>query len=285
MNKYIYPTILYLLISIPSFLFQVIALGAEGTQDLTFLIPIRSLIFDAAYGAFLSPLIMIILIQLFSVLLSVLFLKIHSVLKINRYDYYILKETYVKLTYLSMTRRVLLMGFFAFSFGLFLSQIIPEEIIVAPSPSAYNITPFLKASTTSSFIIPFLILLFEPIWLLRDSSVICSLKEGKRKKNKRLLPDIEGVYRSFQSSFSGYVGIGAIIAIIILMYGAIQSLHPELGELADIPGILLTPFMLSVNVIPALVFHELRLNKLRKKLVEKLSHKGIRSIDRIQDIV
>jgi len=130
-----------------------------------------------------------------------------------------------------------------------------------------------------------MILILEPIWLLRDSSVICSLKEEKRKKQKRLLPDIEGIYHYFQSNFSGYVGIGAIIAIIILMYGAIQGLHPELGELADIPGILLTPFMLSVIALPVLIFHELRLKKLRIKLVNKLSKKGIRSIENVQEII
>jgi hypothetical protein len=220
--------------------------------------------------------------------LAVVFLKLHGVVKINRYDYYILNENYVKLSYWSMAKRVLLMGFFTFSFGLFLSQIIPEDIIVSPynvSAPPEKITPFLKTSTTSYVIIPFVILLFEPIWLLRDSSVICSLKEEKRKKNKRLLPDIEGVYHAFQSNFSGYVGIGAIIAIIVLMYGAIDAADPLLGEYADIPGILLTPFMLAVNVIPALVFHELRLNTLRQKLVRKLSQKGIRSIENIQDIV
>lgn len=285
LNKYFYPIILYLLVVIPNFLFQIIALGAEGTQDLTYLIPIKSLIINSAYNFFFSPLIMIILIQFFSVVLAVVFLKLHKALKLNRYDYYVLKESYVKLNYWSMAKRVLLLGFFAFSFGIFLSQIIPEDIIIAPSPSVTEITPFLKASATSSFILPFMILILEPIWLLRDSSVICSLKEEKRKKEKRLLPDIEGIYHYFQSNFSGYVGIGALIAIIILMYGAIQSLHPELRELADIPGILLTPYMLSVVALPALIFHELRLNTFRTKLVSKLSQKGIRSIEKVQEII
>ncbi|MFX0135114.1 MAG: hypothetical protein ACFFDN_15840 [Candidatus Hodarchaeota archaeon] len=285
MNKYVYPFILYLILVIPSFLFQIMALGAEGTQDLTYLIPIESLIIDSAYNFFFSPLIMIILIQFFSVVLAVVFLKLHKAMKLNRYDYYILKETYVKLSYWSMAKRILLLGFFAFSFGIFLSQIIPEDIIIAPSPSVIVITPYLKATTTSNFILPFMILIIEPIWLLRDSSVICSLKEEKRKKQKRLLPDIEGIYHYFQSNFSGYVGIGAIIAIIILMYGAIQSLHPELGELADIPGIILTPFMLSVIALPALIFHEIRLNTFRAKLINKLSEKGIRSIENVQEII
>lgn len=285
MNKYIYPIFLYLLVTIPNFLFQIIALGAEGTTDLSYLIPIESLIIDLAYNFFFSPLIMIILIQFFSVVLAVIFLKLHKAMKLNRYNYYLLKETYTKLSYWSMARRVLLLGFLAFSLGIFLSQIIPDDIVIAPSPSITVITPYLKASATSSFILPFIILIIEPIWLLRDSSVICSLKEEKRKKEKRLLPDIEGIYHYFQSNYSGYVGIGAIIAMVILMYGAIQSLHPELGELADIPGILLTPFVLSVISLPALVFHELRLNTFRTKLVNKLSQKGIRSIEKIQEVI
>jgi hypothetical protein len=270
--------------AIPNFFFQITALGAEGVEDLTFLIPVRSLIFDSAYVFFLSPLLMMILIQVFSTLMARFFLKLHTVMKLKRYDYYVLKETYEKLSYWSMAKRVLLLAFFAFSFGIFLSQLIPVEIIIAPNPSVTAVTPFLKASATSNFILPFVILIFEPIWLLRDSSVICSLKEEKRKKQRRLLPDIEGIYHYFQSNLSGYVGIGALIAIVLLMFHAIQSLHPELGELADIPGILLTPFMFAVYALPALVFHELRLNKLRQKLVKKLSQKGIRSIEHVQEI-
>jgi len=284
LNKYIYPFILYLVFVIPNFLFQITALGTEGTEDLTYLIPVRSLIFDSAYEFFFSPLIMIILIQLFSVLLAMFFLKLHKIMKLKRYDYYILKETYEKLSYWSMAKRVLLLAFFSFSFGIFLSQIIPEEIIIAPSPSVTEITPFLKASATSNFILPFVILIFEPVWLLRDSSVICSLKEEKRKKKRRLLPDIEGIYHYFQSNLSGYVGIGALIAIVLLMNNAIQSLHPELGELADIPGILFKPFTLAIYALPALIFHELRLNSLRNKLVKKLANKRIRSIENIQEI-
>jgi uncharacterized integral membrane protein len=270
---------------VPNFLFLIIAHAAEGTEDLTYLIPIKSIIIDVAYWFFFSPLIMIILIQCFSALLSIFFLKIHRVMNLNRYNYYILNQPYDKLSYWSMAKRVLLYGFFAFIIGVFLSQIIPTDIIIAPSPSIYETpSPFLKASTTSYFILPFLILIIEPIWLLRDSSVICSLKEERIKKGKRLLPDIEGVYYYFQSSLSGYIGIGAIIAIILLMFGAIQNVHPELGEIVDVPGIIFTPFMLSIIPLPALIFHELRLKILKKKLVNKLSQKGIRTLENVIEI-
>jgi hypothetical protein len=284
LNKYIYPIGLYLAMVIPNFLLQVTALGAEGVENITYLIPFNFVI-DAAYGVFFSPLIMFILIQCFSVELSLLFFKLHRIMNFNRYNYYVLNETYVKLSYWSMAKRVLLFGFLTFSIAIFLSQIIPVDIIIAPSPSQYEPPSlFLKAQTTSFFILPFLILFIEPIWLLRDSSIICSLKPERRRKEKRSLPKIEGIYYYFQSSLSGYVGLGALIAIILLMFDAIQNVNLELGEIVDIPGIFLTPLMLSIIPLPALVFHELRLNIFRKKLVNKLMQKGIKSIDKYQEI-
>jgi hypothetical protein len=260
--------------------------GAEGTEDLTRLIPIHSLVFDSAYAHFLSPIIMIILIQGFSVLLATFFLKLHKVMKLNRYDYYILKESYVQLSYWSIAKRVLLLGFLTFSIAIFLSQLIPANIIITPSPSTpLEPSPFFKASATSFFILPFMIVFIEPIWLLRDSSVLCSLKKEKISKEKRYLPDIEGIYHYFQSNFSGYVGIGAIFAIVILMVDAIGDVRPELGELGDIPGIIFTPFMLSILVLPALAFHELRLKGFRNKLITKLSQKRIRSIEKVEEIL
>jgi hypothetical protein len=260
--------------------------GAEGTEDLTRLIPINSLVFDSAYAHFLAPIIMILLIQCFSVYLAIFFLKLHRVMKLNRYDYYVLNETYVKLNYWSIVKRVMLLGFLTFSIGIFLSQLIPENIVVSPSPSVpESPSPFYLASATSSFILPFMIIFIEPIWLLRDSSIMCSLKKEKLRKDKRYLPDIEGIYHYFQSNFSGYVGIGAILAIIILMVDVIGDIRPELGELGDIPGIIFTPFMLSILVLPALAFHELRLKSFRIKLVDKLSKKGIRTIEKVEEIL
>ncbi|MHA2281607.1 MAG: hypothetical protein ACXAC5_12240 [Promethearchaeota archaeon] len=286
MNKYLNLIIVYLIYAVPSFSWQVIMVGAEGTEDLTKLIPIFSLVFDSTYTHFLTPIIMIILIQGFSVLLAIFFLKLHRAMKLNRYDYYILKETYVKLSYWSIAKRVLLIGFFTFSIGIFLSNFIPEDIIITPSPSSPgDPSAFLQASATSLFLLPFMILFIEPIWLLRDSSIMCALKKEKIKKEKRYLPDIEGIYHYFQSNFSGYVGIGAILAIIILMVNAIGSVRPELGELGDIPGIILRPFELSILVLPALAFHELRLKSLRIKLVSKLSKKGFRTIENVEEIL
>jgi hypothetical protein len=278
--------IVYLIYAIPSYSWQVVMVGAEGTEDLTRLIPIYSLVFDSAYAHFLTPIIMIILIQCFSVLLAMFFLRLHKAMKLNRYDYYILKETYVKLSYWSIAKRVLLLGFLTFSVAIFLSTLIPADIVVTPSPSSPGEpSPFYKALSTSSFLLPFMIIFIEPIWLLRDSSILCSLKKEKIRKEKRYLPDIEGIYHYFQSNFSGYVGIGAIFAIIILMADAIGDVRPELGELGDIPGIIFTPFTLSILALPALAFHELRLKSLRIKLVDKLTKKGINSIENVEEIL
>ena len=68
------------------------------------------------------------------------------------------------------------------------------------------------------------------------------------------------------------------------MFDAIQNVNLELGEIVDIPGIFLAPLMLSIVSIPALVFHELRLNTLRQKLIYQLSQKGVRSINAIKEI-
>jgi hypothetical protein len=69
------------------------------------------------------------------------------------------------------------------------------------------------------------------------------------------------------------------------MVNAIGSVRPELGELGDIPGIILRPFELSILVLPALAFHELRLKSLRIKLVSKLSKKGFRTIENVEEIL
>ena len=269
---------------IPMAINSIFTLGAEGVPDLTGLMPVYSLIFDTVYLYLLSPIIMMIFIQCFSVILSIGFYKLHISAKLKKYDYFIFKdiEKEKESHFLVIIRRAFTLGLLSLSVGLFLSEILTENILVS-SDIAGTITPIQKVTHAGLFILPFLILILGPIWLLRDSGIMC--KRSIVNKQKRQLPDIEGIYNYFESNITGYVGIGAIISLVVLLFASIKALNIETGELSDIPGIFLTPLWFTIMTFPALFFYEIRLRSIREKLVSRLSEKGLQSVDKIDVIL
>ena len=66
-------------------------------------------------------------------------------------------------------------------------------------------------------------------------------KRRKINKEKRQLPDIEGIYNYFANNITGYVGIGAIISLITIFFVSIEELKVNPNQVSDIPSIFLTP--------------------------------------------
>jgi hypothetical protein len=88
-----------------------------------------------------------------------------------------------------------------------------------------------------------------------------------------MTPDIEGVYRYYNTVITGYTGIGFVFTLIVLVIDRLQKLDPGSGELTDIPGILLSPFVLAFLIFSAIAFYEYRLKQMRIKLLNKLEKK------------
>jgi len=269
---------------IPMAIMGMFTLGDEGVPDLTGLMPVYSLIFDQVYLYLLSPIIMMIFIQYFTVMLSIGFYKLHISVKLKKYDYFIFNdiEKEKESHFLVFIRRAVTLGLLSLSIGLFLSEIIMEDILVS-SDIAGTITHIQKVTHAGLYILHFLILIFVPIWLLRDSGIMC--KRSKVNKEKRQLPDIEGIYNYFESNITGYVGIGAIISLFVILFASIQALNEETGELSDIPNIFLTPLWFTIMTFPAIFFYELRLRSMREKLISRLSEKGLQLVDKIDVIL
>ncbi|MFX1374487.1 MAG: hypothetical protein ACFFA0_01625 [Promethearchaeota archaeon] len=265
-----------ILIQILFFGLILIAVLDYNLNDITGLVPIKSVFFDLFYLFGLSPLLMVIIIQFLSVLIAYVYFKLHNIVKIKRYDYATLKETEDELSLRATTIRVIILGFFAFSIGIIIEQLVENDFIIKTGDAETS----LVIMVSTMFILPFLTLIIIPIYLLRDTGVMCSRK--KTKKGQQHLPDIEGVYRTFFSYITGYIGIGTIIGIAVIIYRDLISLGTE-----D-PGLLifvfLAPFAAVAISIPPMMIYERQMIKLKNKLKTKLNSKGIKEVELINEI-
>ena len=278
MKRNIKLILISLLIQTPVILIMVITNVGDDYADITRLVPVESGLFDIFYFFVLSPLLMIVFIQCFSVILAYGFFKLHSIIKIKRYNYAILKKNEKKLNFKGIFFRALILGFFALSIGIVMIQFIDENFIIIKTPILLGL---LLISTF--FILPFLMLILSPIWLLKDIGIMCGRIKKRLKEDQRQLPDIEGVYRIYNSYIMGYIGITSIVSIILIIYNTMIS---RMGstEMVFLPFGTIAPFYsVAISILPIL-FYEWRLPKFREKLINKLLAKGIKTIDDLNEI-
>lgn len=116
------------------------------------------------------------------------------------------------------------------------------------------------------------ILLFSPIWLLKDSGIIFTNKIIVENSNEKLI--IKSIGDWFQTILKGYSGIAVIITYFIVITDFITCYIENLGlpgNLLNIPSLILwlgLPFYLVLSTIPALILHDIikkqRINYVRK---------------------
>jgi hypothetical protein len=278
MKKNIKLIILSLVIQTPVILIMIITNSRNDYTDITRLVPVESGLFDIFYFFVLSPLLMIVFIQCFSVISAYSFFKLHRIIRLKRYNYAILKINEKKLNFKGIFFRALMLGFFALSIGIIMMQLIDENFIILTNPVLLGL---LLISTF--FILPFLVIILSPIWLLKDIGIMCGRIKTKLKGDQRQLPDIEGVYRIYNSYIMGYIGITSIVSIILIVYNTMIS-RVGSTEMIFLPFGTIAPFYsVAISILPIL-FYEWKLPKFREKLVSKLLAKGIKIIDDLNEI-
>lgn len=124
------------------------------------------------------------------------------------------------------------------------------------------------------------ILLFSPVWLLKDSGIIFTTKEKVENSNEKLL--IKSIGEWFQTLLKGYAGIGVILTYTIVIYDFITLYVSNIGQpgnILNIPSLILwlgLPFYLIFSTIPAVIVHDL-IKKRRINYIKKIAKKiGIR---------
>ena len=246
-------------------------------SDVTLLIPVENAYFDVISLLFLSPLFMIIFFQCIAIYISILLVKFHNVIKFKRYEYAIFNNIETNLNIKEYLIRAFVLGFFALSVGTIINELASRfgalDFIVIG-----DVTPGLYLITATIFVLPILSLILIPVWLLLDTGTMCSRKKGKAGRQK--LPDIEGVYREFQSSINGYIGISTIIAVTLIIIDDI-FLNQEVGFMVLMfLGIF---FSTAITMIP-LLYYDWQIDNIRKKFIKLMTNKGMRIIEDVNDI-
>ena len=261
-KRFIGPIILSLLILVYGFAF-VFLINLEGD-----LIPIYP-------GGALSDYILVIVIPIVIMIvmyfvghyIAKMFFSIHKVLKLNRYEYFLI-DPEKKITASKIIIRSVYPGLLAINIAIYLALLGEFNYLFAVRSDEPNL-PAMIEWISMIVGIPIAILIITPIWILDSAGLMCSLNLDKYKN--RVTPDIESVGRFYSTVFKGYVGISTIVTYILIIYTFAQ----QGVTIQNYFIIFIDPFVLILFFVFLSLILEAGMNQINKRLMKGFEKMGI----------
>lgn len=208
------PLILSLLLIVYSFAFLLII---HGEDDLIPLYP------GGATSDYILviviPVIIMLLMYFIGHLIAKAFIPIHKVLKLNRYEYFLIQPE-KNLTGSKMIIRSVYPGLLAINIAIYISFFGEFNYLFYAGSDEASL-PVMIEWISIIVGIPIATLIITPIWILDSAGLMCSLNQDKYKY--RVTPDIESVGRFYSTVFKGYVGISTVVTYILIIYTFAQQ--------------------------------------------------------------
>ena len=261
-KRFIGPIILSLLILVYGFAFLFL-INLEGD-----LIPIYP-------GGALSDYILVIVIPIVIMIvmyfvghyIAKMFFSIHKVLKLNRYEYFLI-DLEKKITASKIIIRSVYPGLLAINIAIYLALLGEFNYLFAVRSDEPNL-PAMIEWISMIVGIPIAILIITPIWILDSAGLMCSLNLDKYKN--RVTPDIESVGRFYSTVFKGYVGISTIVTYILIIYTFAQ----QGVTIQNYFIIFIDPFVLILFFVFLSLILEAGMNQINKRLMKGFEKMGI----------
>ncbi|MFX0072535.1 MAG: hypothetical protein ACFFAO_15730, partial [Candidatus Hermodarchaeota archaeon] len=213
-KRFIAPLILSLLLIVYGFGFLLI-ISEEGD-----LIPIYP---GGAISDYILviviPIIIMLLMYFIGHLIAKALIPIHKVLKLNRYEYFLIQPE-KNLTGSKMIIRSVYPGLLAINIAIYISLLGEFNHLFFTRSDEVSL-PIMIEWISIIIGIPIATLIITPIWILDSAGLMCSLDLDKYKN--RVTPDIESVGRFYSTVFKGYVGISTIVTYILIIYTFAQQ--------------------------------------------------------------
>ena len=150
--------------------------------------------------------------------------------------------------------------------GIFRANMMQDTLLVAALNEAEAV--FLG----TFFMVPFVLILFFPLWILVDSGVVMF----RVFPDERWAPEVEGIHAFYQNIMQGYAGFSAVLSLIIYI-GTIFLGYAAEGHMPIMNWTLLTPailiflpFIVTGLFAPPILLYEKFFPKIMERTQKKI---------------
>ncbi|MHA1285329.1 MAG: hypothetical protein ACTSQP_22740 [Promethearchaeota archaeon] len=211
--------------------------------------------------ACLIPYFMGIIALIFAPLLAFSFFRLHKVLKLGKYDYFVVKLD-KDISSSRIILRSFIPGLLAINIGIYLASYGALTPYFVDETSVDNL-PIVIEMFSVLIGIPVASIIITPIWALESSGLMC--KKKIEFYNYRVAPDIESVGSFYFKFIKGYVGISTIAGYVLILYNFIQTGMTYFSFVV----VFIDPILVILLMLPTSLLLEMRLESIKKKLLSK----------------
>ncbi|MBD3341230.1 MAG: hypothetical protein GF353_19140 [Candidatus Lokiarchaeota archaeon] len=199
--------------------------------------------------------------------LAILFVKMHNLIKLKKYDYFIITLE-KKLPGKRILIRTIFPGLLAVNIAIYITLYGDFNYLFHYQGADPRLVPVVIEYASIIVGIPIAAIVVLPIWMLQSSGLMCFRKTDLY--NRPITPDIEGVGHFYTNLLKGYVGISTIISYSLILYQYLTTTRNT-----AILVVFVDPIVIIFLFMPISLILEILANKLNKRLYKKYQKIGI----------
>ncbi len=272
-KRYITPVIISaLLVVIATILNFIPLIGGDFQRDIIPLIP-GNVCVDTIVS-FIIPYIFMLTMIFFGPLPTIIFLKLHKVMKLKKYEYFII-STEKQRSGIWILLRSIFPGILAINIALYLSLYGGLNDLFYIGGADPNKLPAVIEYMSVLVGIPVACITVVPIWMLQSSHLMCSKKVELYKRP--VSPDIENVGQSYFKMLKGYVGVSTVVSYTLILIQYLTSV----SDPSVIMIVFIDPIVIILLFAPLSLLFEFRVDKINARLDNYYEKAGINTTQKV----
>jgi len=242
-KRFIMPSIVSIILLIVAIVLSFLPLIYQDiSSDLIPIIP-GGLISDVVISISIPFLTMLIILFFLGPIIAQNLVRIHRLMKLNKYDYFIIPIDKV-LSGKRILLRSIFPGLLAINIAIYISLYGGFNLLFHHTGADPQNLPIVIEYIAIMIGIPVACLVVLPIWMLESSGLMCSRRI--ELYNRPVTPDIESVAQFYIKMLKGYVGISTVIAYGLILY----QFYTISSETATILIVFIDPILIILLLIP-----------------------------------
>ncbi len=265
-KRYIMPLIVSVIFIIVAVILSFFPLMIKSTVNIDLIPILPGGVISDVIISILIPYVFLIIMLILGPIIAPVFVRLHKLIKLNKYEYFINKSNKKRSGFRILTRAIF-PGMLAVNIAIYIALYSDLNALIYYEGADSSKIPIVIEYASIIFGIPIASLIIIPLWMIESSGLISSKKV--ELYNRPISPDIESVGQFYIKLLKGFIGISFVVSYSLILYE--YFIHTSGIEASILLIIFIDPVLIILFSLPIALIIEIRKDKIDKKIIKSLA--------------
>jgi len=265
-KRYIMPLIVSVIFIIVAVILSFFPLMNKSTVNIDLIPILPGGVISDVIISILIPYVFLIIMLILGPIIAPVFVRLHKLIKLNKYEYFINKSNKKRSGFRILTRAIF-PGMLAVNIAIYIALYSDLNALIYYEGADSSKIPMVIEYASIIFGIPIASLIIIPLWMIESSGLISSKKV--ELYNRPISPDIESVGQFYIKLLKGFIGISFVVSYSLILYE--YFIHTSGIEASILLIIFIDPVLIILFSLPIALIIEIRKDKIDKKIIKSLA--------------